>query len=165
MDAGTFFYMYIHSIISHVPNKNAFIHYFNRLPLQWQVCVLAFCARDFFFVRSFGSLFLEWKLSLVILSSAFGSAHKHLDSGRYITNRQCVRLHTCQVNAKMLNTMRWYILWLLWRKIVAMYQSVCVCAMFTCLFEILSLWSWHKWRWLFYCNGRIICCRSFLSSV
>lgn len=23
----------------------------------------------------------------------------------------------------------------------------------------------HKWRWLFYCDGRIICCRSHLSSV
>lgn len=30
------------SIISHVPNKNAFIHYFNRLPLQWRVCICFF---------------------------------------------------------------------------------------------------------------------------
>lgn len=31
--------------------------------------------------------------------------------------------------------------------------------------NIIYRWSWHKWKWLFYCNGRIICCLCRCSSL
>lgn len=94
------------------------------------------------------------------------AAHTNTSMMTHIVHRTSNIAHKSQYRTSNINW-RWNTMysyfWHLWRKIAAIYQSVCI-AMHTCLTERSNRWSRHKWRWLFYCDGRIICCRTFLSA-
>ena len=144
MRAYVFFH---HIIINHVPNKSAFIHYFNRLPLQWQhTSFLCMCVYSLSIpgMKTLSSNF----------PSAFGS-NKHLDNEKKINTIQLKMKHN---NAR--------IIFVTFMEKNRRNISNSAVRSVTCLKRSSeSLIARHKWRWLFYCNGRIICCRSLLSSI